>query len=316
MTIKSSVLIAAALLSLNAFAQSKGRAEPVAAVDVCALLREKGANPQATITARPLPYDSRLVVFPYSHNALYPVYTAFNRQTHFEFEPGEKIKGSYVFDETEFEQKVSITEQDIFIRPRVRGATGSMTVITNKRRYQIELLDVSNCPLESRYQRVSWQISEGAYEARAERLPQESGQGADFVSVGANNAAPSGSATGVRPPQRENPDLVDLSRLNLEYAIEGASDIRPSRVFDDGQRTWIQYSRTIKLRPALFAINTEGQGEPVEYVPKEDAFFVNRVFTHGALLKLGTQEVRILNKSKRCGLFDAACKQVTPKNID
>lgn len=209
MKIKSTVLIAATLFSLNAFSQAKAKVD---AVDVCAMLREKGANPQATITARPLPYDSRLVVFPYSHNALYPVYTAFNRQTHFEFEAGEKIKGSYVFDETEFEQKVSVTEQDVFIRPRVRGATGSMTVITNKRRYQIELLDVSNCPMESRYQRVSWQISEGAYETRSpERLPPESGQGGDFAAVGSHTPGAPGPTPAMRTPAKETPDLVDLA---------------------------------------------------------------------------------------------------------
>ena len=121
----------------------------------CASVRERGRSSDSAIIAKPLPHDSRLVIFPYDKNALFPINTIFNRFTHFEFESGEKILASYINDDTEWEQKVAATGSDILVRPRIRGAIGSMTTITDRRRYQIDLLDVSGCPNESRYQRVS-----------------------------------------------------------------------------------------------------------------------------------------------------------------
>ena len=60
----------------------------------CAAVRERGRSSDSAIIAKPLPHDSRLVIFPYDKNALFPINTIFNRFTHFEFESGEKILAS------------------------------------------------------------------------------------------------------------------------------------------------------------------------------------------------------------------------------
>jgi type IV secretion system protein VirB9 len=283
--------------------------------DLCVLTRERGPSRDTAIVAKPLPHDSRLVVFPYDRNALFPINTAFNRFTHLEFEEGERIKAAYINDESEWEQRVSGTGTDIFVRPRIRGALGSMTVITERRRYQIDLLDISGCPQESRYQRVSWQIADGSYEDR------------DLLSRGRGSlpGAPQAiSNNSPFPPQTEpraagvdgvGQDMVQLSRLNTSYDIEGDSDLRPAMVFDDGQRTWIQFARETTLRPALFGVTVDGQGDPVEYAPRGNYFVVARVFNHGLLLKLGKQEVRIRNRSAPCSLLDSRCRKVEPSNL-
>lgn len=275
--------------------------------DLCQLSREKGPNSASGVQARPMPHDSRLVVFGYDKNALFPIYTTFNRFTHFEFQDGEKVLSSFLNDESEWEQKVAITGQDIFVRSKVRGVSGTMTVITSKRRYQIELLDVAGCPDQSRYQRVSWVTHDGVFEApkESDELPK------------APKILGSESATSARQSAADEgmDDSIQLSKLNMNYSIDGDSDIKPERVFDDGSRTWVQFSKHLVLRPAIFAVSKEGVGEPVEYVPRGTYFVLPKTYQGGLLLKLGKQEVRIRNKAGSCGVFDSACREVRTSNI-
>jgi type IV secretion system protein TrbG len=273
----------------------------------CILQKERGPSSLSSIVARPLPHDSRLVVFPYDRNALYPVNTLFNRFTHFEFEQGERILASYINDETEWEQRVGATGRDIFVKPRVRGATGSMTTITDRRRYQIELLDISGCSQESRYQRVSWQVTDGSFEDR---------EAIGRLQPGLPSPVKDLPLPGQEPPMatktpREDAMSVNLSGLNTEYTIEGDTELSPVMVMDDGKRTWIKFRQDQPLRPALFAVTPAGDAETVEYVPQGAYFVAPRVFTHGILLKLGKREVKIRNRSSKCGFFDSDCRNLS-----
>jgi len=278
--------------------------------DMCQLLRE-GGSAASTVVARRLPHDPRLVVFPYHKDQIYPIQTLANRFTHIELEAGEKILTSIINDETEWEQKVLNTGSDVAIRSRVRGAAGSLTLITDRRRYQIDLLDTSACPAETRYQRVSWIHTEGIYEANS-----------------ASPAMPASSLpsmTPEKPAVKERSDTaaitgeggmtVDLSKLNSEYVIEGDDDLKPESVVDDGVRTWIKFRTAQAVRPVLFAVSADGIAEAVEYAPRGTYFVIGRVFEHGALMRHGKREVRIRNKSSSCGWFDSNCRNLKTNNV-
>lgn len=277
--------------------------------------REYGAS--SSIVGRSSASDLRLIVFPFDHNALFPVNTAFNKFTHFEFEPGEKILGSYLNDDTEFEMKVSSTGRDIFVRPKVRGAVGAMTVISDHRRYEIELVDIAGCSGKPRYQRVSWLYSDAIYEDR-QALASLGGSGsqAGRVTAAANAPLP-GMVEPLRQPDPHDLLRVDLKNVNDAYVIEGEPELAPVSVLDDGNRTLIKFPAEMKLRPVLFALSPDGQAEAVSYVPV-DAYFVvpNRVFTHGAMLRLGAREVTILPKPKNCSWWQS-CRPtgVKPTNM-
>lgn len=289
--------------------------------DICQQLAAKGD--QRSISARPSPLDNRLVVFPYSASGLYTIHTHHNLHTHIELDAGERLVASYLNDETLYEQKaVEATLRDLFIRPLVKGAVGGLTIITDKRRYQVELYDVSSCPSLTRYQRVSWQQPNGLWSAPAfdTGAPTAAGHESANKPVAALGQAPlppGGHAVAAdQTDVRVAPSRVDVSRLNLEYEITGDAEIRPQRVFDDGTRTIIQFPDNMGLRPAIFVVNSEGQGEPVEYVPRGNSFELARTFEHGLLLKLGKLEARVRNVAKsRCGWFDKACKSVSITNL-
>jgi type IV secretory pathway VirB9-like protein len=282
----------------------------------CSLVRERGRSSDSAIIAKPLPHDSRLVIFPYDKNALFPINTVFNRFTHFEFESGEKILASYINDDTEWEQKVAATGSDILVRPRIRGAVGSMTTITDRRRYQIDLLDVSACASESRYQRVSWQHSDaGFYEDKdaINRLGRGMTQGLPVSPADMVMTKPA-SVMGGEDSDRDTLQ-VNLEGMNADYIIEGDKELSPIMVLDDGKRTWLKFSASLALRPALFSVTAEGNAETVEYTPRGAYFIVPKVFSHGILLKLGKREVKIRNKNSNCGWFNSACSRVNPANV-
>ena len=308
-------------------ASTSGSSIPTIPTLDCAWLSERGSNPDVASLAKPLRQDSRLVVFPYDKNAIYPIYTSYNRFTHFEFEQGESILGVYLNDETEWESRVSATGYDLFIRPRQRAVSGSVTVIRSRRRYEMDLMDVQGCALP-RYQRVSWFISEGVYEDRDAiarhnasrsnlvRSAQESGESVPLTSQAVRDAALPGavSPSNVTSATASTALVVNLQNLNSNYVIEGDAELAPEQVMDDGTRTWFKF-RAAARRPALFLVNPDGMAETVEYATQGSYFVAARVFPHGILLKDGKQEVRIRNKASTCSWFDAQCKSVAVKNI-
>jgi type IV secretory pathway VirB9-like protein len=291
---------------------SAGAAAPLASPvpDMCQLLHE-GGSAASTVVARRLPHDPRLVVFPYHKDQIYPIQTLANRFTHIELEAGEKILTSIINDETEWEQKVLNTGSDVAIRSRVRGATGSLTIITDRRRYQIDLLDTSACPNETRYQRVSWIHTDGIYEASnaSPAMPASSLPSMNPEKPAVKERSDAASITG------EGGMTVDLSKLNGEYLIEGDDDLKPESVVDDGVRTWIKFRAAQALRPVLFAVAPDGTAEAVEYAPRGTYFVIGRVFEHGALMRHGKREVRIRNKSSSCGWFDSNCRNLKTNNL-
>lgn len=310
-----------AVAPLPVFAQTKVDKASVDVDAVCPLGRDRAKSGSA-LAARHLPHDPRLVVFPYDRNALYPVNTYFNRFTHFEFESGERIVASYINDETEWEMKVSATGSDIFVRPRVRGATGSMTTISDRRRYQIDLVDTSGCVGEWRYQRVSWSHVGGVYEDKEALSRQGEGevrpgrQGQSLASVVDEDAQM--PLPGMAAPRLVKPAptiSLDLTTINSAYEIEGDPELAPTSVLDDGRRTILKFSAHMALRPVLFAVDADGKAEAVEYVASDSHFLVNRLFEHGLQLKLGQREVRVRNKNSSCGWLDKTCRSGRAQNI-
>lgn len=304
---KLSLVWMSVLLSCAVHAQTPGKSSDKAPALLDLMCNDiKGrTSPSNAIIAKPSPYNSKLVVFPYNKDAIYPINVFFNRYTHFEFEQGEKLIGLYVSDETEFERHVSVTGRDAMIRPRVRAVSGAATIITDRRRYQIELRDVSVCPQENQYQRVSWAVDSGIYEDGRElpisRLPQQPTE-EKKVEVESESA-------------QAQPFSINLSKLNTDYTIEGSDDIKPIMVMDDGVRTYLKFSEAVNVRPAMFAISQSGEPMVVEYAPTKSYLIAARIFEHGILLKLNKSEVRILSRRNKCGFLDFNCKRVNTSQI-
>jgi type IV secretion system protein VirB9 len=75
--------------------------------------------------------------------------------------------------------------------------------------------------------------------------------------------------------------------LCFDYRINAKSEaIKPVRVFDDGQKTFIQISAETRTReaPVLVVIGADGKQEMVNYRVKGDMYIVDRLFERAELI--------------------------------
>ena len=92
-----------------------------------------------------------------------------------------------------------------------------------------------------------------------------------------------------RQPERAelHPALVTAERLNFSYDIHGGNEhIRPLRVFDDGEKTYLQMPAEMKNReaPVLLIVGNDGKGEVTNYRVQRQTYIVDRLFDRANLV--------------------------------
>jgi len=83
------------------------------------------------------------------------------------------------------------------------------------------------------------------------------------------------------------PALVTAERLNFSYDIHGGNEhIRPLRVFDDGEKTYLQMPAEMKNReaPVLLIVGNDGKGEVTNYRVQRQTYIVDRLFDRANLV--------------------------------
>lgn len=271
----------------------------------------------APIQPMAMPFDPKLIVFPYDPNYTYPILTRPGIFTHIQLAEGEVVTGWYLSDTLRWSSKVAASKRDIFIKPILAEEMETVgTILTNRRRYQLQFQTTEN---KARfYQRVSWEVSDDAFEdeealsAPAPRSPRGArGQGGGLPGSLSfdDEASPSGlplpTAAGASSVM-----TVNLERLNFAYEISGEAPFKPTMVLDDGRFTWIALPKVQDI-PAIFALDAHGAGEMVVPVVRGDYYVISRLLPYGALLKLGSAEVRIRARNARCGgVFQPACNPI------
>jgi len=95
-----------------------------------------------------------------------------------------------------------------------------------------------------------------------------------------------------------------LDALFFDYHVKGKNEaMKPVRVFDDGEKTFIKISRETQTReaPVLVVLGRDGKQEMVNYRVKGDMYIVDRLFDRAELI-LGTgkkaQKVEIERERK------------------
>jgi type IV secretion system protein VirB9 len=162
------------------------------------------------------------------------------------------------------EQKIHL-----IVRPAEAGLTTSMIVTTTRRTYHIRL--VSH---ESRYMaRVGFSypgLRPGELARVTERL----------------------NAPG---------DAASPSTLDFGFRIAGQARWRPQRVYFDGQKTYVQFPKSIKAEdmPVLFLVS-DGQRQIVNYRVKKDLMIIDHEVDHAVLVSgVGWRQKKITIKRGR-----------------
>ena len=199
-------------------------------------------------------------VYRYQPGALYEVYANPNYVSTILLEPGETLADIAAGDTSRWmvTQAEGESESDartiVLVKPNTAGIRTNIVLITDRRTYLIEAVAQTGSAYSAQ---IAWSY-------------------------------PDGSVSGAAAP---------LDNVNLNYRVRAVRGSRPSwmpsRVFDDGRRTWIEFSPDVVATdlPPVFVITGEG-AELVNYRvltgPFGQRYMIDRVFDV-AELRLGTR---------------------------
>ena len=180
-------------------------------------------------------------------------------------EPGETLTDIAAGDTARWmvTQAESETAEDprtvVLVKPNASGLRTNIVLITDRRTYLIEAVAQSGAAYSAQ---IAWSY-------------------------------PRSEATAVAAP---------IDGVNLNYRVRTTRGARPvwlpTRVFDDGRRTWIEFSPNVEASdlPPLFVITSEG-AELVNYRtlqgPSGQRYMIDRIFDV-AELRLGTRAPTIV----------------------
>ena len=153
------------------------------------------------------------------------------------FESGEQIERIEVSDLSALDIRVSDELDSFLMLPQVDPLEGRLMVYTSRRTYPMRLR--------------SGTTDYTAYLVRYE-YPNEAAEGPNDVS----ELAPRG---------------------HWSYAIRGDNSVRPAGIWDDGNRTYINY-RSEQPLPAVFAIGASGEEEVVNGYMRGERFVIDRIY--------------------------------------
>jgi len=237
------------------------------------------ANDAARVQPTRHGYLNAVQVYPFADGALYQVYAAPGEVTDTALQEGEQLVGSgpvaagdtvrWVIGDTESGAGAS-KRTHILAKPTRPDLVTNLVINTNRRTYLLELRSTEKTYMAS----VSWQYPQD--QLIALRRQAESADAATPIDSG-----------------------IDIGKLRFRYAIEGDNPPwRPTQVFDDGQKVYIEFARGIAQgeMPPLFVIGSDGGTELVNYRARQNYYIVDRLFA-AAELRLGgdnQQKVRIV----------------------
>ncbi len=232
------------------------------------------ANTAAKLEPSRAGFINSIQVYPYTKGALYQLYAAVNQVTDITLEASEKLTSVsagdtvrwVVGDTTSGEGKDA--QVHILVKPIAPDITTNLVIATDRRTYHLELHATDKTYMAS----VSW-----TYPAAS--LVALKGQ----------------TDTAVVSSVEPGPKAEDI---RFRYRLEGEAPWKPTGVFDDGAKVYIQFPSGLKQgeAPPLFVIDNSGKPSLVNYRVKGTTYIVDRLFA-AAELRLGTvpqQVVRII----------------------
>ena len=203
------------------------------------------------------------------------------QETVISLEPGEKYTNISSGDPTRWSYAVAASgsgaqqQQNILIKPSQPDLSTNMVITTDRRMYNIRLLSSLN---NQATKTVSFWYPEKMVEIMNEAsVKQEATESMTLV-----------------------PD-VNLNNLNFNYALScgwfcRAPYWQPSRVFDDGIHTYIQFpiAMTNRDMPILLVLR-DNQKEIVNYRSKPPYFVVDKIFKQAILLMgVGRSQTKLI----------------------
>ena len=226
----------------------------------------------ARTTPRPGPLDPRVAFLSYDANQVYTLSGSFLHALQIQFSPNEVVTQAALGDTVSWE--IVPVGNVLFLKPREKGRPTNLIVLTNylgtTRSYQFEL-GINTGPtlyaVKFRYPaEEARQAAELAVLARQSRVQAQEDK---VVNAALDHA------------------VIEGTR-NLDYWLQGASDLQPSEISDNGEFTVLRYPGHAAI-PSIFAVNGDGSETIVPYDVREDY-----VVLHGVWRELRLRKGRLV----------------------
>ncbi len=167
----------------------------------------------------------------------------------------------------------------VVIKPLEYDLSTNIKIATDRRMYDIDLFSVKG---EKFVRRIAFHYPENdarAWEARKAQMEKE-------------NAL----VTAELPP-------TSVDKLNFSYIVEGKDSAKPLRVFDDGNKTYVQMGPEFRNQdaPVFVLIGQDGKEQLVNYRLKNGFYIIDKVIDKAALLAgVGDDQTRINISRETC----------------
>ena len=181
-----------------------------------------GARAAAQVQPSPGDGDPHLQRVDYNAGEIVRLRSAPGYQLMVELSPDEEVKSVALGDSGSWQVNASKTGDRLFIKPTAVGGATNMTVVTSVRVYNFEL------------------------QAQSQAWPDMP------YTVQFRYPAPRALAA-----DNEFVDVAAAARRLSRYRISGDRWLRPSSVSDDGQHTYISWSKAVPI-PAIYAVDRSG----------------------------------------------------------
>jgi P-type conjugative transfer protein VirB9 len=229
------------------------------------------------------PKENRIVKYTYSPEVIFRILTLPSLHTHIELGEDEGLKENPMVGDS-IQWRVSGGPRNIYVKPIREGIETSLTIVTNKRTYQIQLIS-GDKQTSSVYQKVSFDYPEKEAEIKLRSDTEAADLKTEETRLKKQVLAPA----------------IDPASLNFNYEIVGEAPFKPQSVYTNGVFTYIRLP-SIQDMPAVFLLDEANQPSLINYKTSDNMIIVERVASK-LLLKIGTSEIRIQKRETKSNGF-------------
>jgi len=209
--------------------------------------------------------DPRLQTLTFDEAQVFTIRGKVLVQTTIKFGPDETIENVAVGDSNAWQIQPNKAQSILFVKPLEPSARTNMTVVTSQRTYLFDLVaSPRNAPLyvlEFRYPELERAQAEAELAAAQET----------------ERAAAAGEPNAIELAAANDPYAVtDPAMLNFEWAGAGASELLPSRAYDNGDALFLTWPAGTAV-PAILVTNADGDVGPVNFTVRGDTVVLDGV---------------------------------------
>lgn len=240
---------------------------------------------QAATRAR----DTRILQTFYDPHQVTVLHGCAGFQSTVAFAPGEHVENIALGDADLWQAVPNKRADLLFVKPAGSAGHTNMTVVTDQRRYDFDLIVRNDAACHAGHVTYDLQFT----------YPEEPKPTlAELVAI----APPSPPS-----PVVAREDAPPPARRNAAYSYTGTAANVPMRVFDDGHSTWMHWADGVAA-PAIYALGPGKQESVVNYTVKGDYLVVDGV-APAYVLRRGPAVATLYDEAYQQPALDAAAPQ-------